>query len=76
MVKLGMRVRTWDSFPEAKFYIKKSIKGLVPLWQNIPKITNFDDLGDAAHISKATVVTFGVRVRIRDYLVPNFIQIA
>jgi len=39
MVKLGTRVRTWESLPQAKFY-KNRLRGKV-----IPKITNLGDLG-------------------------------
>jgi len=42
MVKFGVIVRTWDSFPKAT---KKSLKGIPLLCKFIPKITNFATLG-------------------------------
>ena len=34
-VKFGTRMRTWDSLPQAKFYFKKSLKGIYPFWANL-----------------------------------------
>jgi len=44
-VKFGMVVRTWDSLPQAKFYIKNRLRGYTLLGKFIQKITNFDDFG-------------------------------
>jgi len=35
MLKLGMRVRTWDYLPHAKFCLKKSLKGIYPSEVNL-----------------------------------------
>jgi len=34
VTKFGMRVRTWDSVPQAKF-CKKSLKVVYPFWANL-----------------------------------------
>jgi len=40
MVKRGVGVRTWDSFPYTKFVLKNRSSG-----KFIPKIANFNHLG-------------------------------
>ena len=42
MVKFGMRVRTLDSLPHAKFY-ENYLREFAPWGKFIPKITNFDN---------------------------------
>jgi len=35
MLKFGVRVRTWDCLPHAKFCLKKSLKGIHPFGENL-----------------------------------------
>jgi len=52
--------------PQAKFCIKKSLKGIYPFWENLyKKITNFGDFEGCKPIFKAIAVKFGVRYRPR-----------
>ena len=63
-----MTVRTWDSLRQAKF-CKNRLRRLIPLLGKfIPKITNFGDWREYAHILRVTTVKFGVRVRTWDTL--------
>jgi len=35
MLKFGVKLRTWNCLPHAKFCLKKSLKGMYPFGENL-----------------------------------------
>jgi len=61
-MKFVMKVRTWDSLLQAKFY-KNRLCSIPLLGKFIPKITIFGDVGTVSPHLKVTIIKFGTRLR-------------